>query len=105
MKKFEVPSYDDILGRYNREQVADYRATWPNGNDPDGETQVAIYVHGSVELGGFALEVDDNDNGGSSREAGEDIYPTFEAAKAAAVKFAEEHDTFANLQVFKSLEE
>ena len=37
--------YEDVRGCGMGEQVADFRATWPNGNDPDGETQVAIYVH------------------------------------------------------------
>jgi hypothetical protein len=95
MKNTEtLPTYDDIANETfhsQTEQVADFTATWPNGNEPDGETQVAVKVHGSVEAGGFILTLDDNDCGGSSREAGETIYPTFEDAQSAAKAYAKEH--------------
>lgn len=91
----KTKTYDEIRNETfhsSVEQVADFRATWPNGNEPDGETQVAVNVHGAIDAGGFVLILDDNDSGGDSREAGEAVYPTFEAAKLAGIAYATEHD-------------
>lgn len=90
-----ILSWPDIVNEKfhsTTEQVADFRGTWPNGNDPDGETQVVVNVHGSVEAGGFVLVLDDNESGGSPRDAGEDVYATFDAAKSAGIAYAEAHD-------------
>jgi hypothetical protein len=83
--------YEDVRGCGMREHVADFRATWPNGNDPDGETQVAIYVHGSDDTG-YVLVLDDNECGGSHDEAGTTVYETLKAATSAATEYAEDHD-------------
>ena len=101
MAKIEMPNtmtYDEIRGEtYHAEsvQVADFLATWPNGNDPDGETTVAVNVYGSAKSGGYILVLDDDGCGGDSSEAGKTVYPTFAEAEAAAVTYAAEHDEAA----------
>lgn len=91
-------TYEDILyGRPkdHKEGVASFRATWPNGNEPDGETTVTIdVVGGETEDGkiGYILTCDDNNCGGDSREAGDSVYVTSDEAIAAANSYAAEHD-------------
>jgi hypothetical protein len=90
-------TYNDILYGWQKErleEVAMFRATWPNGNEPDGETMITIDIlGGETEDGqiGYILLCDDNGNGGSQSEAGENVYPTKEAAIEAAKKYAADH--------------
>lgn len=87
-------TYDDLLPvrSLDNDDVASFHATWSNGNDPDGETEVWISIRGSVEAGGFVLSCNDGDCGGMQREAGDTIYTTREAARQAAIAYADEHD-------------
>ena len=85
--------YDDIEHEYYgpAEEVAQFRATWPNGNEPDGEGTVVIKIYGS-DTDGWILVCDDDGAGGSSREAGETVYPSRDDATTAAVAYAAAHD-------------
>ncbi len=81
-------NYHEIYHEYtNAEESAQFRATWPNGNEPDGEGTVIISLRGS-DTDGWILMCDDGGAGGQSNEAGETVYPTSEAAEAAAIAYA-----------------
>jgi hypothetical protein len=94
-------TYDEILYGWQKEKIEDvaqFRSTWPNGNEPDGETTVVIsIVCGETESGekGYILTCDDNNCGGSQREAGDAVYATKDEAIAAAKAYAAEHDEVA----------
>ena len=90
--------YDDIWYGWRKrriENVAEFRSTWPNGNEPDGETTVVIdVIHGVADNGeeGYILVCNDGNCGGSPREAGDTVYNTLEEAIAAAKAYAAAHD-------------
>lgn len=85
-----MPSYGDISGTGRNADAAQFTATFPNGNEPDGSCVMVIHVRGADDTG-YILECHD-DAGGPLNFAGETIYATFDDATTAAVDFAESHD-------------
>jgi len=84
-------TYQEIANRIDASkevEAAQFTATWENGNEPDGSTEVTIYVAGSDDTGYILICREEVYSGGEIDDAGDKVYPTKEAAILAAERYA-----------------